>query len=137
MTLQYDSGVFVEYQAGQESTIQDENFIQYDKKLKETINRHYDQSEYEELLKNATEQKFTSKLKVLRIKTISYTTEKKGKALLDHHPDLAAKTETADCHSGLILLRGFFFWIQNLSHKGSYMPWKNKSSTNDIICIID
>ncbi|KMZ62436.1 hypothetical protein ZOSMA_463G00050 [Zostera marina] len=90
----------------------DEDFIQYDRKLKETINRPYDQSEYEELLKNKTEQKFTSKLKVLRRRTISYTIEKKRKALLDYHPDLAAKIETVDCHSGLILLRGFFFWIQ-------------------------
>ncbi|KAL9446571.1 hypothetical protein AB3S75_014275 [Citrus x aurantiifolia] len=48
-----------------------------------------------------------------------------GKSYLDYYPDLAALIEQAhrDKPRILNLLRGLFYYLQNLSHEGQFKPW--------------
>ncbi|GMH21594.1 hypothetical protein Nepgr_023436 [Nepenthes gracilis] len=51
-----------------------------------------------------------------------------GKSYLDHHNDLEDEIDKAklDHCKVLNLLRGFFFWLQHLSNKGAFLPWKDE-----------
>lgn len=96
---------------------------EFKKKLMVILNKPYDQEEYEELWEKISERKPLERFKHLRNMSISYATNEEGSSYLDHYPDLAKQIWPADCHRRLILLRGFFFWLQNLCHEGAYMPW--------------
>ncbi|KAI5650505.1 hypothetical protein M9H77_36510 [Catharanthus roseus] len=59
-----------------------------------------------------------------------YPSDKMGKSLLDHHLVLKRKIEEAvaanDDLKQLNLLRGFFFWLQNITDDKSFIPWNDK-----------
>lgn len=104
-------------------------------KLMAVLSKPYDQSEYEELLKKATERKPLNKQKHLRSMSISYATKEVGQSYFDHFPDLAEQVRSDDCDRRLNLLRGFFFWLKNLTQEGAYMPWA--SSGYEVIATDD
>lgn len=112
-------------------------FTDFKTKLVTVLSKQYDQAEYEKLLEAATERKPLNKQKHLRSMSISYATKKVGQSYLDHFPDLAEQIWSADADSDrrLNLLRGFFFWLKNLSHEGAYMPWM--SSGYEVIAADD
>lgn len=59
---------------------------------------------------------------------MTYSTNKDGKSYLDHHDDLRRKLQAAKTpHEDLNLLRGFFFWLQNLTQDGAFEPWLDAS----------
>nr|CAB3470727.1 unnamed protein product [Digitaria exilis] len=86
----------------------------------------YDQNEYEELWRKASDQKPVSRQRHLRSASKRYVTGAIGLSYLDHYPDLAVQINSADCDERLSLLRKFFFWLENLCHEGAYMPWISK-----------
>ncbi|KAI3464570.1 hypothetical protein Pfo_021233 [Paulownia fortunei] len=47
---------------------------------------------------------------------------------LDYHPDLGRKLKRYRYKRGkcLTILRGFFFWLQNLTQEGAFQPWKDR-----------
>uniref|UniRef100_A0A1D1YKR8 Phosphate acyltransferase n=1 Tax=Anthurium amnicola TaxID=1678845 RepID=A0A1D1YKR8_9ARAE len=101
---------------------------QFKRQLNAILNQSFDQNEYERLLKAATDRKPLNKQKHLRSMSISYATNLEGMSYLDHQPDLAEKLQSVEPHKGLELLRGFFFWLQNLCHEGAFMPWLSDDS---------
>ncbi|KAF8652121.1 hypothetical protein HU200_063071 [Digitaria exilis] len=98
----------------------------FDEKLNAILSQPYDQNEYEELWRKASDQKPVSRQRHLRSASKRYVTGAIGLSYLDHYPDLAVQINSADCDERLSLLRKFFFWLENLCHEGAYMPWISK-----------
>ncbi|CAA7391949.1 unnamed protein product [Spirodela intermedia] len=97
----------------------------YFRKRLETISgKPFDQDEFEHLFNEVRISKPIEKDKQLRGATKTYQTTEMGKSYFDHHPDFAKKVKTACCDVHRFkLLHGFFFWLQNLCHDGSFRPW--------------
>ncbi|XP_020085555.1 uncharacterized protein LOC109708289 [Ananas comosus] len=93
------------------------------------LRQPFDQSEYDDLMAMATRRIRITKFKELRNMSIPYSTNALGYSYFDHYPDLARQMECADPHRGLSLLRGFFFWLQNVGHEGAFMPWVAASTS--------
>jgi len=98
----------------------------FDEKLITVLSQPYDQKEYEELWRKATDRKPVSRQRHLRSASKRYVTGAIGLSYIDHYPDLAVQINSADCDERLSLLRKFFFWLENLCHEGAYMPWISK-----------
>ncbi|KAK1273006.1 hypothetical protein QJS04_geneDACA021893 [Acorus gramineus] len=105
----------------------------FEKELKVELERPYDHDEYEEKMKAANCALPQERLRHLRSGSRSYPTKNKGYSLLHHYKDLEAQIESADCHTGLVLLRGFFFWLTHVAHDGAYMPWKQRASKDEVV----
>jgi uncharacterized protein YqeY len=73
----------------------------------------YDQDEYEQLLEAVKSKKPIKGRKNHR------------KSLLEHNADLKAELDRFffDRPKMLNILRGFFYWLQNISHEGIFKPW--------------
>ncbi|XP_020267384.1 uncharacterized protein LOC109842887 isoform X2 [Asparagus officinalis] len=97
----------------------------FQSRLMESLKRPFDQREYDRLLAEAKKRKPIVKFKHLRTEDIPYETDELGASYFHHYPDLRRKVKSADHVGGLMLLRGFFFWLQNLGHKGAYKPWES------------
>ncbi|KAJ8539823.1 hypothetical protein K7X08_014075 [Anisodus acutangulus] len=56
-----------------------------------------------------------------------YSSGQLGRSYLDHHEDLREKLKEVDNDNRqkLNILRGFFFWLQNLTQEGAFKPWTN------------
>lgn len=98
----------------------------FDEKLNAVLSQPYDQNEYEELWRKATDRKPVSRQRHLRSSSKRYVTGAIGLSYLDYYPDLAMQINSADCDKRLSLLRKLFFWLENLCHEGAYMPWISK-----------
>ncbi|KAM0935148.1 hypothetical protein DsansV1_C29g0208741 [Dioscorea sansibarensis] len=101
----------------------DDVSLAFEDRLKDILEVPYDQNEYEELLKVASVRMPIIRHRQLRHRSSPYPTKDLGFSYFDHYPDLAEKVQHADHPDGLKLLRGFFFWLKNVSHEGAYMPW--------------
>nr|GMC53050.1 transcriptional regulator ATRX homolog [Ipomoea batatas] len=102
------------------------------KKIINILKRPYNQSEYVELLKDVKVRKPILKNLELRDgRDMLYPTSKIGKSYLDHHKDLKKRLDEVrtDKHKRLNILRGFFFWLQNVTLVGVFKPW------NDPTCL--
>ncbi|KAK3135527.1 hypothetical protein QOZ80_5BG0420000 [Eleusine coracana subsp. coracana] len=108
-------------------------FSTFDEKLNSILNQPYDQNEYEELWKKATDRKPVNRQRHLRSASKHYATKEIGLSYLDHYPDLAVQIGSADSDERLSLLRKFFFWLENLCHEGAYMPWISRPIACDPI----
>ncbi|XP_019190571.1 PREDICTED: uncharacterized protein LOC109185026 [Ipomoea nil] len=102
------------------------------KKIIDILKKPYNQSEYEELSKDVKVRKPILKhLELRNGRDTLYPTSRKGKSYLDHHKDLKKILEKVrtDKHKRLNILRGFFFWLQNVTLVGVFKPW------NDPTCL--
>ncbi|KAK1296458.1 hypothetical protein QJS10_CPB15g01691 [Acorus calamus] len=96
--------------------VDDGEEFDFEKELKAELERPYDEDEYEEKMRAANCALPQEKLRHLRSGSRSYPTESRGYSLLHHYKDLEAQIQSADCHTGLVLLRGFFFWLTLTPH---------------------
>ncbi|XP_008791669.2 uncharacterized protein LOC103708496 [Phoenix dactylifera] len=92
-------------------------------RLMSILQQPFDQKEYDKLMEMATVRTPKMRSKELRNETKIYPTKELGLSYLEYFPELARRMENKDCHERLDLLRGFFFWLQNVGHDGAYMPW--------------
>ncbi|KAI5671147.1 hypothetical protein M9H77_11511 [Catharanthus roseus] len=97
----------------------------------EILRKPYDKEEHERLMQEITKRKPQFKHRDLRSGGVKfYPSDKMGKSLLDHHLVLKRKIEEAAAANNhlkqLNLLRGFFFWLQNLTDDESFIPWNDK-----------
>ncbi|KAK1305942.1 hypothetical protein QJS10_CPA10g01737 [Acorus calamus] len=98
--------------------VDDGEEFDFEKELKAELERPYDDDEYEEKMRAANCALPQEKLRHLRSGSRSYPTESRGYSLLHHYKDLEAQIESADCRTGLVLLRGFFFWLTETAGYG-------------------
>ncbi|CAI9098705.1 OLC1v1035396C1 [Oldenlandia corymbosa var. corymbosa] len=102
---------------------------QFREKLMEILRKPFDKMEHRRLSRDIKATKPIRRNLDLRYgREKSYSTDRNGKSYLDHYPGLRKKLEAADCHKELNLLRGFFFWLQNLTLlPEDFFPWRDES----------
>ncbi|KAL3641210.1 hypothetical protein CASFOL_016178 [Castilleja foliolosa] len=85
-----------------------DEYIEFRRQALEAISKPYDKSEYKDLL-----------------------AEFKGRCYPGYHQDLVEKLKENrwNPRKRLAILRGFFFWLQNLTRVGSFKPW------HDDVCL--
>ncbi|XP_035542351.1 uncharacterized protein LOC108998501 isoform X2 [Juglans regia] len=101
---------------------------QFRERLLEILSIPYNQREYKELWHEITDRKPMKRHRDLRGRIIVYDAGP-GKSYLDYYSDLAKKINLVrlDHAEVLNLLRGFFYWLMNLSHEGAFRPWLDSS----------
>uniref|UniRef100_A0A5B6YY25 Uncharacterized protein n=1 Tax=Davidia involucrata TaxID=16924 RepID=A0A5B6YY25_DAVIN len=101
------------------------NHSQFREKVLSILRRPYDHNEYEELLQEIIARKPMEGHRDLRGRIISYPADKCSKSYLDHYSDLRRKIDAAQFDRRIVLnlLRGFFYWLKNLSHVEAFRPW--------------
>ncbi|URD97324.1 hypothetical protein MUK42_30029 [Musa troglodytarum] len=93
----------------------------FQSRLMSVLEMPFDQVEYERLMSLIS--LYMPEMKDLGDESRPYTTNQLGYSSLDHYPDLVSQIKSADPNRGLLLLRGFFFWLQNRGDEGAYKPW--------------
>ncbi|XP_052203269.1 uncharacterized protein LOC127808726 [Diospyros lotus] len=104
----------------------------YREKLMDKLSKPYDHNEYEKLLELINEQKPKSgRHRDLRgsASLKSYLMDEYNPSYLEQHSDLKKKIDAVkrDRRKVLNLLRGFFFWVENLAHGDAFPPWLDPS----------
>ncbi|KAK2659411.1 hypothetical protein Ddye_005944 [Dipteronia dyeriana] len=118
--------------------VEDDGFIgrlpgckesQFREKLMKILQKPYDHKEFKDLKREASRRRPKKLSRELRGVTKTCTLKSLGKSYLDEYKDLAKKIdEVRDRRRVLKLLRGFFFWLQNLSFEdGAFKPWLDAS----------
>ncbi|KAF9609749.1 hypothetical protein IFM89_018197 [Coptis chinensis] len=112
------------------------------KKLKKLLLKPVDDKEFTEKLEAARLRKPLERIKQMRGRSVTYQTDKMCKSYLDLHPDLAELLRAAerkfDRKRALALLRCLFFYYENVSHRGSFVPWRTPAPwLHDKICCCD
>ncbi|KAK7377405.1 hypothetical protein VNO80_02829 [Phaseolus coccineus] len=98
---------------------------QFRRRLMNDLQRPYDQEECDRLLlevrqKRKKERHIETRQGVVK----SYCTKGVNKSYLELYPDLAkAIAKFKQPERVLFILRGFIFWLQNLTHEGIFRPW--------------
>ncbi|BAT79165.1 hypothetical protein VIGAN_02199100 [Vigna angularis var. angularis] len=111
-----------EYHKGKATTF-------FEEKLMAELKAPFCEEEYKRLLHIITVRKPVQRHRDLRGGIIIYDEPRLGKSYLDCNVDLAKRIKAAhgDHPRILNLMRGFFYWLKNLSHDGAFMPWKYSS----------
>ncbi|XP_045792464.1 uncharacterized protein LOC123887229 [Trifolium pratense] len=102
---------------------------QFRTRLMERLNKPYDHEEYKNLISklcdtNQKERHFKQRPRVVE----SYHSKGFTTPYCETYPDITkaiAKVSTEKPRV-LFLLRGFFFWLENVSHMGSFQPWHDE-----------
>ncbi|KAG8378215.1 hypothetical protein BUALT_Bualt08G0114600 [Buddleja alternifolia] len=105
-----------------------ENFSEYRNQVLNEMRKPYDREEYSKLKHDIEFRKPVERHMDLRNgRGRSYSFNKNGKSLLDHYPDLMRKLREFknDRRKRLKILRGFFFWLQNVPQEGAFIPWQD------------
>ncbi|XP_027091004.1 uncharacterized protein [Coffea arabica] len=94
-----------------------------------TLRKPYDSMEHKKLSQDILARKpIARNLDLRNGREQIYLMNKEGKSYLDHFYDLKRKLQAAKtAHEELNLLRGFFFWLQNLTQEGAFRPWTDAS----------
>ncbi|KAI5663748.1 hypothetical protein M9H77_23071 [Catharanthus roseus] len=98
-------------------------------KIMKILSKPYDEEKHERLMKAITEYKPKEKSTYFSSgRAKCFPSKKMKKSLLDQHRDLKRMIRAAakDNLKQLNLLRGYFFWRENLSDEGSFCPWTDK-----------
>lgn len=103
------------------------NHSGFREKLMDKLSESFDHEEYEKLWQDITEQRLKERLFNFRsgiIKSCKKFNEP-GPSYLEQYPVLEDKIDAVkfDKCKVLNLLRGFFFWLQNLVQKDAFPPW--------------
>ncbi|XP_052171122.1 uncharacterized protein LOC127787224 [Diospyros lotus] len=102
---------------------------QFREKLMVKLREPYDQKEYEQLWKDINEKKQKEGCRDLRGSLILYKKAEYSPSYLEQYNELKEMIDAVmpDKHKVLYLLRGFFYWLQNLVHDDEFLPWMDKA----------
>ncbi|KAM7511128.1 hypothetical protein LguiB_010003 [Lonicera macranthoides] len=103
---------------------------QFRENLMNILKRPYDQDEFDDLLQEVNVQKKMEVDRDLRDgRTRTVSADKFSKSYLDHHSDLRRVLNSVrfERPKMLNILRGFFYWLQNLTQDGVFIPWLDPS----------
>ncbi|KAF8011121.1 hypothetical protein BT93_J1668 [Corymbia citriodora subsp. variegata] len=96
------------------------------KKLMGILKMPYDVKEHEDLSQRVRHKRQKKVEKSLRRgRDFTSSLGQRCKSYLELYKDLAKKLKLVqgDCHRNLNLLRGFFFWLENVPKEGAFKPW--------------
>ncbi|KAJ8625451.1 hypothetical protein MRB53_033981 [Persea americana] len=122
-----------EHDASSLKSVSCDNQFQFKEELMACLDRPFDQEEHDMLLDEAKTQKILERSRDLRSRSVSYATKRRSFSYFDHYPDLERQIKFANPHRSLTLLRGFFFWLKNLSHEGAFPPWRTLPADGQIV----
>ncbi|KAK3428241.1 hypothetical protein EUGRSUZ_E01002 [Eucalyptus grandis] len=100
------------------------------KKLMGVLKMPYDVKEHEDLSRRVRHKRQKTVEKSLRQgRDFTSSLRQRCKSYLELHKDLATelKLVRADRPRNLNLLRGFFFWLENVPQEGAFKPWLDPS----------
>ncbi|CAK8567998.1 unnamed protein product [Lathyrus sativus] len=99
---------------------------EFRERLMNELDRPYCEEECKRLLEEFNLRKPVQNHKILRGVVKIYEGDHDGKSYHDHNLDLAKQIDAAgdDLPKVLRLLRGFFFWLTNLTDEGAFLPWR-------------
>lgn len=111
----------------------------FKKHLREILEKPFDKKELKAKYSEAQKRKPMERIKIMRGREVDYPIEQRRKSYLARHPDLEDMLNDAlqksDRRRALALLRCLFYYYENLSHEGSFAPWKNPQGwLHDMIC---
>ncbi|KAI5013947.1 hypothetical protein ZWY2020_055337 [Hordeum vulgare] len=101
---------------------------EFKERLMRVLCKPFSQGEYDMLLGNATIHLPATKKRQTRSGVKYYdSTHERVPSYFDCHPDLAkqVRVESSSKPNQLALLRGFFFWMENITNDGQFRPWSD------------
>nr|VDD23447.1 unnamed protein product [Brassica oleracea] len=117
----------------------------FSKKLLEILRQPYDKNEFKQRLFGASQKKQLTRSRQLRDgREIEYNVDHQlGPSYFDRYPDFKRVFRRSRCakddHRALNLLRGFFFYFENIVLEGAFKPWLHEARVmrecKDIVCI--
>ncbi|KAG2313471.1 hypothetical protein Bca52824_025028 [Brassica carinata] len=117
----------------------------FSKKLLEILRQPYDKDEFKQRFLEASQKKQLTRSRQLRDgREIEYNVDHQlGPSYLDRYPDFKRVFRRSryakDESRALNLLRGFFFYFQNIVLEGAFKPWLHEARVmrecKDIVCI--
>lgn len=117
----------------------------FSKKLLEILRQPYDKNEFKQRLFEASQKKQLTRSRQLRDgREIEYNVDHQlGPSYFDRYPDFKRVFRRSrfakDDHRALNLLRGFFFYFENIVLEGAFKPWLHEARVmrecKDIVCI--
>ncbi|KAJ0231668.1 T142 protein [Hirschfeldia incana] len=117
----------------------------FSKKLLEILRQPYDKDEFKQRFLEVSQKKQLTRSRQLRDgREIEYNVDHQlGPSYLDRYPDFKRVFRTSrfakDESRALNLLRGFFFYFENIVLEGAFRPWLHEARVmkkcKDIVCI--
>ncbi|CDY38356.1 BnaA02g18490D [Brassica napus] len=117
----------------------------FSKKLLEILRQPYDKNEFKQRLFEASQKKQLTRSRQLRDgREIEYNVDHQlGPSYFDRYPDFKRVFRRSRCakddNRALNLLRGFFFYFENIVLEGAFKPWLHEARVmrecKDIVCI--
>ncbi|CAH8305250.1 unnamed protein product [Eruca vesicaria subsp. sativa] len=117
----------------------------FSKKLLEILRQPYDKDEFKQRYLEASHKKQLTRSRQLRDgREIEYNVDHQlGPSYLDRYPDFKRVFRRSRCVKddarALNLLRGFFFYFENIVLEGAFKPWLHETRVmrecKDIVCI--
>ncbi|KAJ0087002.1 hypothetical protein Patl1_08260 [Pistacia atlantica] len=98
---------------------------QFRETLMAKLQMPFDNKECDALFRDASQRKPKQGARELRGRTVVFPADSDMPSYLELHDSLAKKVNQAgrDRRKILNLLRGFFYWLKNLSKEGAFLPW--------------
>lgn len=98
----------------------------FKKKLLFVLRKPFSMVEYKEKLDDATINRPATKIRQTRGGVKYYDSEHEtNQSYFDSYPDLAKQVESTSYSNQLALLRGFYFWLQNVTDEDQFRPWSD------------
>ncbi|XP_048558540.1 uncharacterized protein LOC125539209 isoform X1 [Triticum urartu] len=101
---------------------------EFKEKLMRLLRKPFSQGECDTLLDKATTRPPATMKRQTRGGVKYYNSEhERQPSYFDGHPDLAkqVRVESTSKPNQLALLRGFFFWMENIAHHDQFRPWRD------------
>ncbi|CAM0903576.1 unnamed protein product [Alopecurus aequalis] len=96
----------------------------FKEKLLRVLRKPFCMVEYEEKLHDATINRPSTRIRQTRGGVKYYnSTHETSQSYFDTYPDLAELVESTGYPNQLALLRGFYFWLLNVSDEDQFRPW--------------
>ncbi|KAF0892851.1 hypothetical protein E2562_018640 [Oryza meyeriana var. granulata] len=98
----------------------------FKQRLIHVLSKPFSQGEYDKLFGMATIRNPLTKERRTRCGVKYYYSQyEKGKSYFDCYPDLAKQVKEASYPNRLALLRGLFFWLENIGQEDQFRPWRH------------
>ncbi|KAG0526812.1 hypothetical protein BDA96_06G178500 [Sorghum bicolor] len=112
----------------------------FKEKLIEFLIKPFTQEEYDKYFALATDRRPLLKERRTRNKVAYYPwTHEMNKSYFDRYPDLAEQfnLQRNNYPNGLALLRGLFFWLQNIGQEDQFRPWSDEFKKYRVVPFVE
>uniref|UniRef100_A0A0E0KN84 Uncharacterized protein n=1 Tax=Oryza punctata TaxID=4537 RepID=A0A0E0KN84_ORYPU len=116
--------------------INDREESDFKQRLIHALNKPFSQGEYDKLFCMATIRNPLTRERRTRCGVkYYYSQHEKAKSYFDCYPDLAKQVQEASYPNRLALLRGLFFWLENIGQEDQFRPWRGDHKRYKIVSL--